>query len=98
MRSTFNVFFFIKRDKVRKDGTCPILCRITIDGVESRFNTKVFVEDSRWNVNATKVSGNNLESRNLNARLDDIKATLHRIYHDLQRFILLLLKRSRASF
>ena len=98
MRSTFNVLFFIKRDKVRKDGTCPILCRITIDGVESRFNTKVFVEDSRWNVNATKVSGNNLESRNLNARLDDIKATLHRIYHDLQRFDIVTSEKVKSEF
>ena len=86
MKSTFNVLFFIRRDKKRKDGTCPIMCRITIDGVESRFNTKVYVKDSRWNVKANRISGNNTESRNLNARLDDIKASLYRIYHDVQRF------------
>lgn len=86
MRSTFSVLFFIRRDKKRSDGTCPIMCRITIDGVESRFNTKVYVKDSRWNVKANRISGNNTESRNLNARLDDIKASLYRIYHDVQRF------------
>lgn len=86
MKSTFNVLFFIRRDKKRKDGTCPIMCRITIDGVESRFNTKVYVKDSRWNVKANRISGNNAESRNLNARLDDIKASLYRIYHEVQRF------------
>ena len=84
MKSTFSVLFFIRRDKKKKDRTCPILCRITIDGVESRFNTKVYVQDSKWNVNANKVLGSNVESRNLNARLDDIKASLHRIYHDFQ--------------
>ena len=62
------------------------MCRITIDGVESRFNTKVYVKDTKWNVKANRVSGNNTESRNLNARLDDIKASLYRIYHDVQRF------------
>ena len=86
MKSTFNVLFFIRRDKKRKDGTCPIMCRITIDGVEARFNTKVYVKDSKWNVKANRISGNNTESRSLNARLDDIKASLYRIYHEVQRF------------
>ena len=98
MRSTFNVLFFIKRDKVRKDGTCPILCRITIDSVESRFNTKVYVEDSKWNVESNRVLGNGVDSRNLNARLDDIKASLHRIYHDLQRFNIVTAEKVKSEF
>ena len=98
MKSTFSVLFFIRRDKKRKDGTCPILCRITIDGVESRFNTKVYVQDSRWNVKANKVSGSNAESRNLNARLDDIKASLHRIYHDFQRFDIVTPEKIKGEF
>ena len=98
MKSTFSVLFFIRRDKKRNDGTCPILCRITIDGVESRFNTKVYVQDSRWDVNANKVSGINPESRNLNARLDDIKASLHRIYHDLQRFDIVTPEKIKGEF
>lgn len=98
MKSTFSVLFFIKRDKVRKDGTCPILCRITIDGVESRFNTKVYVEDSKWNVEANKVSGNNPNSRKQNAILDDIKASLHRIYHNLQRFDIVTAEKIKGEF
>lgn len=98
MRSSFNVLFFIRRDKKKRDGTCPIMCRITIDGVESRFNTKVYVKDSRWNVKANKVSGSNPESRNQNARLDDIKASLYRIYHDLQRFDIVTPEKIKSEF
>ena len=98
MRSTFSVLFFIRRDKKRSDGTCPIMCRITIDGVESRFNTKVYVKDSRWNVKANRVSGNSPESRNLNTRLDDIKASLHRIYHELQRFNVVSAENIKSEF
>ena len=98
MKSTFSVLFFIRRDKKRNDGTCPILCRITIDGIESRFNTKVYVHDSRWDVNANKVSGIKPDSRNLNARLDDIKASLHRIYHDLQRFDIVTPEKIKGEF
>lgn len=98
MKSTFSVLFFIRREKKRKDGTCPIMCRITIDGIESRFNTKVYVEDARWNVKANKVSGNNPENRKKNARLDDIKASLHRIYHEIQRFDVATPERIKGEF
>ena len=98
MKSTFSVLFFIRRDKKRKDGTCPIMCRITIDGIESRFNTKVYVEDASWNVKANKVSGNNPENRKKNARLDDIKASLHRIYHEIQRFDVATPERIKGEF
>ena len=32
MKSTFRVLFFLKRDKVKKNGNMPIMARITIDG------------------------------------------------------------------
>ncbi len=32
MKSTFRVLFFLKRDKVKKNGNMPIVARITIDG------------------------------------------------------------------
>ena len=74
MKSTFSVIFYLRRDRKKRDGTCPVMCRITIDGIDTRFNTKLHVQLSKWDVNANKVSGINPESRNLNARLDDIKA------------------------
>lgn len=30
-RSTFAVLFYINRTKVRKDGTCQLLCKVSID-------------------------------------------------------------------
>ena len=41
MKSTFRVLFFLKRDKQKKDGRTPLMCRITVDGKESRFNMKM---------------------------------------------------------
>ena len=34
MKSTFRVLFFLKRDKQKKDGRTPLMCRITVDGKE----------------------------------------------------------------
>ena len=30
-RSTFAILFYINRTKIRKDGTCQLLCKISID-------------------------------------------------------------------
>ena len=98
MKSTFSVIFYLRRDRKKRDGTCPVMCRITIDGIDTRFNTKLHVQLSKWDVNANKVSGINPESRNLNARLDDIKASLHRIYHDLQRFDIVTPEKIKGEF
>ena len=32
MRSTFKQLFYINRQKMKKNGMCPIMGRITIDG------------------------------------------------------------------
>lgn len=30
-RSTFAILFYINRTKVRKDGTCQLLCKVSVD-------------------------------------------------------------------
>ena len=98
MKSTFSVIFYLRRDRKKSDGTCPVICRITINSVDTRFNTKLHVQESKWNVKANKVTGSNAESRNLNERLDDIKASLHRIYHDVQRFGIVTPEKIKGEF
>ena len=50
MKSTFRVLFFLKRDKVKKNGNMPIMARITIDGKLVQFNTKLEVNPKNWSV------------------------------------------------
>ena len=42
MRSTFKVLFYINRDKVKKDGTTAIFCRIIVDGEQTVITTGIF--------------------------------------------------------
>ena len=37
MRSTFSTIFYLKRQVVKKDGTVPIMGRITVDGTQTQF-------------------------------------------------------------
>jgi len=37
MKSTFNVFYYLKRNAIRKDGRMPIVTRVTVDGHVAQF-------------------------------------------------------------
>ena len=42
MRSTFNILFYINRNKVKADGTTAILCRISIDAKKTVITTGIY--------------------------------------------------------
>lgn len=48
-RSTFAILFYINRTKVRKDGMCQLLCKISIDAKWEQIGTKVSVNPAIWN-------------------------------------------------
>ena len=85
MKSTFKVLFYVKRNAVRKNGHMPIIARITVDGKISQFSTKLEVNPDLWSVKLGRASGLSRESKQINALLDEIKASIHKVYHELQR-------------
>ncbi|MFV0507172.1 MAG: Arm DNA-binding domain-containing protein [Bacteroidales bacterium] len=83
IKSTFNVAFFIKRNAQRKDGTVPIVSRITINKQVAQFNTKLHILPSEWNAKLGKAAGQTAPARDLNAVLQNIRASIHTLYHKL---------------
>ena len=45
MKSTYSVIFYLKREKLKKDGTYPVMGRITVDGTQCQFSCKVNCPD-----------------------------------------------------
>ena len=41
MKSTFSVIYYLKRQVVKKDGTVPVMGRITVDGSQTQFSCKL---------------------------------------------------------
>ncbi|WP_436415055.1 Arm DNA-binding domain-containing protein [Petrimonas sp.] len=41
MRTTFNTLFFLKKTALKKDGTMPIMARITVNRTVAHFSTKL---------------------------------------------------------
>jgi integrase len=84
MRSTFKVLFFLKRDKQKNNGTIPLFCRITVDGQEARFSMKCGVNSKVWDVKTSKATGRTTEAAQINSLVDTTKATIYKIYRELQ--------------
>lgn len=47
-KSTFSVLFYLKKDKMKKSGLVPIHARITINGKQTQFNTKLEILEANW--------------------------------------------------
>lgn len=82
MKSTFRVLFFLKRDKVKKNGNMPIMARVTIDGKLAQFNTKLEVNPKNWSAKTGKVNGRGAEFTRMNEMLDSIKGYLAQTLSD----------------
>jgi hypothetical protein len=84
MKSTFSILFYLKRNGQKANGNMPIMGRITINGKAVQFGAKVEINPALWSVQAGKAIGKRQEVQEVNAILESIKATMTKIYRDLQ--------------
>ena len=82
-RSTFKVLFYLKKNAPKKNGTVPIMCRITVNGKQSAFSSKLDVSASTWDLKYGRVLGKSKEAQIVNTELDKIRLALEQCYTDL---------------
>ena len=85
MKSTFRVLFYVKRNAQRKNGNAPIVARITVDGKIVQFSTKLEIAPEQWNTELGRAVGRSAEIQHVNTLLDEIRAAVNRIYHEIKR-------------
>ena len=83
MRSTFSVIFYLKKDKVKKDGTSSIMGRITVDGTQAQFSCKVSIDPTLWGVKGGRAVGKSVTARETNRMLDKLRAAITRHYQEI---------------
>lgn len=84
MRSTFSVLFYLKRKDVRKDGTVPVMGRITIDGGKpAQFSCKMTVDPELWNIENGRMTGRSIAAQETNKMLDGIRVNINRHYREI---------------
>ena len=57
MKSTFSVIYYLKRQVVKKDGTVPVMGRITVDGSQTQFSCKLTVDPKLWDTKGGRITG-----------------------------------------
>ena len=84
MKSTFKVLFYLKKDKISKDGKVPVMGRITVNGTQAGFSCKLNIDSALWDekTNYLKSQRNTL-SREIHQMLENIKAQITKHYQSI---------------
>ena len=83
MKSTYRVIFYLKKEKLKKDGTYPVMSRITVDGTQCQFSCKVDCKPDLWETKGGRATGKSVMARNVNMELDKIKARIDKYYKEI---------------
>jgi len=84
-RSTFSLLFYINRTKVRKDGTCKLLCKVSIDAKSAPININAFVEPSLWNPETKRANGRSENARTVNLAIEKLTEKITGHYRHIRK-------------
>ncbi|AZB26002.1 site-specific integrase [Chryseobacterium bernardetii] len=83
MNKTFNLLFFIKKNKIRTNGTAPIYLRITIEGKIADIAAKRYIDPQKWDIKAHKAVGNTQEVKTLNLYLKTLEQKVYDYHYEM---------------
>jgi hypothetical protein len=83
MKSTFSILFYLRTNRVSKEGKSSIMVRIPVDGSMVQVNSKLEVTPDLWDSKAGSVIGKTVEAKEINVRTNSIRVALTNIYHRL---------------
>lgn len=84
-KSTFNILFYMRQNRVDREGKKGIMVRITVCGEQCQFFSKISVVPEDWDAAKCRVKGRTAAAIETNRRLDEIKASLISHYNDIER-------------
>lgn len=82
-RATFKVLFYLKKNAPKKDGSIPVMGRITINGKITQFSTKIAIDAKKWDFTYNRISGKSKEATQINQKLDTIRIRINACYNRL---------------
>ncbi len=86
MRSSLKILFYLRKNRLNKDGKASIMIRLTINSEMSQFAAKLDVEPELWDAKCGRVDGKTAYANRLNATLDNIKAALINHHNEIEKF------------
>ena len=84
-RSTFAILFYINRTKIRKDGTCQLLCKVSIDAEWEQIGTKASVNPDIWNPEIGRADGRSENAVMVNRAIDELTREITNHYNHIKK-------------
>jgi site-specific recombinase XerD len=81
--TSLSILFYIKNDKIDRNGQVPIYSRITIDGKRAEVSINRKLLPSRWDRKANCVKGSKEDARSINAQIDSVTTKIYDVRRDL---------------
>lgn len=99
-RSTLSVLFYIKRQKLLKNGEAPICMRITVDKRKAEIMIKRSVPVTLWNQQKECSKGKDRNSTELNHYINTVRAKVLQIHRNRmqEQFRLKTFEESKESY
>lgn len=97
-RSTFKVLFYLKKNAPKKNGNVPIMCRITVNGKQSTFSTKLDIPSSNWDLKYNRVLGKSRTAQKLNTKLNKIRFGIEESHSNLLKMFIVEEKQGAPVF
>lgn len=82
-RSTFKHIFYINRSKQKKNGRCPIMGRITIDGEQVQYSLGEDIAPKDWDSRLGRARRKSEENEMLNRLMQEQHTKAERLYQSL---------------
>jgi len=83
-RSTFNVLFLIRKNRLLKNGEAPVYMRITSMGAGIEISLNRSIPPDNWSSEKGGAIGNAKEAKLLNYYLESIRVQIHQIVNNLK--------------
>ncbi|MCM1331634.1 MAG: site-specific integrase [Bacteroides sp.] len=81
-QANVKVSFYLKKSEADADGMCPVMAKLNIGKYsEAAFSVKFRVPQSMWN--SGRASGKSVKAKEINNRLDEIRAMALGVYTEL---------------
>ena len=84
-RSTFAILFYINRTKVRKDGMCQLLCKVSIDAEWEQIGTTASVNPDIWNPETGRADGRSENAVTVNRAIDELSREITNHYNHIKK-------------
>lgn len=81
--STFAVLFYINRQKIKKNGMCPLMGRISINAEIAQFSTGIDIDPSLWDAKAYCMKGKSRHAIEGNFQIKQQNERIHRYYKQI---------------